>query len=70
MDDFRVGSVSPYDPDHRHDPSRVVKRRREKRAEGQTLEADEIVIASEEAEAGEEPVEDYFEPSGPTKESE
>ncbi len=72
MDDFRVGSISPYDPDRRPEPSAAMKRRREKRAEDQELEAEDIITASEssEAEAGEEPVEDYYEPSGPAKESE
>jgi hypothetical protein len=67
MDDFRVGSISPYDPDRRPDPSGAVKRRREKRAEDQEMEADEFVAASEasEAEAGEEPAGDYYEPSSP-----
>ena len=54
----------------RHDLSGAVKRRREKRSEDQALEADEFVTASEESEAGEEPVQDYYEPSGPTEESE
>jgi hypothetical protein len=72
MDDFRVGPISPYDPDRRPERSGAVKRRREKRAEDQELEADDFVTASEasEAEAGEEPVQDYYEPSGPAEESE
>jgi hypothetical protein len=72
MDDFRVGSISPYDPDRRPDPSGAVKRRREKRAEDQEMEADEFVAASEasEAEAGEEAVRDYYEPSSPPAEPE
>ena len=55
MDDFRVGSISPYDPDRRHELSGAVKRRREKRVEDQESEA----------EAGEEPAGDYYEPSSP-----
>ena len=70
MDDFRVGSISPYDPDRRHELSAAAKRRREKRAEDDVPEADEFVTASEEAEAGAEPVKDYYEPSGPAEESE
>jgi hypothetical protein len=72
MDDFRVGPISPYDPDRRHELSGAVKRRRAKRAEDQELEAEEFVTASEasEAEAGEEPVQDYYQPSGPTEELE
>jgi hypothetical protein len=48
-----------------------VKRRREKRAEDQETEADEFVAASQasEAEAGEEPVLDYYEPTSPADES-
>ncbi len=64
MDDFRVGPISPCDPDRRHELSGAVKRRREKRAEDQELEADEFVTASEE------PVQDYYQPPGPTEESE
>jgi hypothetical protein len=60
MDDFRVGPISPYDPDRRPELPGPVKRRREKRAEDQESEA----------EAGEEPVQDYYQPSGPTEESE
>ena len=73
MDEFRVGPISPYDPDRRQEPTGAVKRRREKRAEDQELEADEFVTASEESEVetGEEPVQDYYEPSGgPAEESE
>jgi hypothetical protein len=72
MDDFRVGSISPYDPDRRPEHPGAVKRRKEKRAEDQELETEDIVTASEasEAEAGEEPVEDYYQPSGPAEESE
>ena len=70
MDDFRVGSISPYDPDRRPDPSGAVKRRREKRAEDQEMEADEFVAASETPEAGEEPARDYYEPSSPPEEPE
>jgi len=72
MDDFRVGPISPYDPDRRPDLSGLVKRRREKRAEDQEMEVDEFVAASEasEAEAAEEPVQDYYQPSGPPEESE
>ena len=72
MDEFRVGSISPYDPDRRPEYPSVVKRRREKHAENQEMEADEFVSASEvsAAEAGEEPVRDYYQPSGPTEESE
>ena len=72
MDDFRVGSISPYDPDRRHEPSAAVKRRRERRAADQELEPDDIVALSEasEAEAGEEPVQDYYQPSGLTQEPE
>ena len=72
MDDFRVGPISPYDPDRRPEPFGAVKRRREKRAEDLELEGDEFVTASESsaAEAGEEPVRDYYQPSGPTEESE
>ena len=55
MDEFRVGPISPYDPDRRPDPSGAVKRRREKRAEDQESEA----------EAGEEPVQDYYQSSEP-----
>jgi hypothetical protein len=39
-----------------------MKRRREKRAEDQELEPDA------QAEAGEEPVQDYYQPSGPAEE--
>jgi hypothetical protein len=72
MDDFRVGSISPYDPDRRPDPSGAVKRRREKRAADQELETEDIITTSEapEAEATEEPIKDYYEPSGPAEESE
>ena len=72
MDDFRVGPISPYDPDRRPEHSGAVKRRREKRAQDRELEADEFVPASEasQAEAGEQPVQDYYLPSGPTEESE
>jgi hypothetical protein len=72
MDDFRVGSVSPYDPDRRPDQPGPVKRKREKHTEDQELEADDIVMVSKEseAEAGEEPVEDYYQPSAPAEESE
>ena len=72
MDDFRVGSISPYDPDHHPEHSGAVKRRRKNRAEDQELEADEFVTASEasQAAAGEEPVQDYYQPSGPPEESE
>jgi len=72
MDDFRVGSISPYDPDRRPADSGPAKRRREKRAEDQELEPDDIVTVSteSEAEAGEEPVEDYYQPSSPAEESE
>ena len=67
MDDLRVGPISAYDPDRRPGLSGVVKRRREKRAEDLELEADEFVTASEssEAEAGEEPVQDYYQSSEP-----
>ena len=52
MDDFRVGSISPYDPDRRPDPSGAVKRRREKRAEDQEMEADEFVAGTADDEVG------------------
>ena len=70
MDDFRVSPITPYDPDRRHDLSAAVKRRREKRAEDQELEPDDIVALSEasEAETGDEPVQDYYQPSGPAEE--
>ena len=74
MDDFRVGPISPYDPDRRPEYPGVVKRRRERRAEDPEMGADEFVTASEaseaEAEAGEEPVQDYYQPSSPEEESE
>ncbi|MGA2266950.1 MAG: hypothetical protein ABSH44_00645 [Bryobacteraceae bacterium] len=70
MDDFRVGSISPYDPDHRQELPGPVKRKRDKRTEEQALEEDEAVMASEESEAGEEPIQDYYEPSGGTEEPE
>jgi len=72
MDDFRVGSISPYDPDHHPEHSGAAKRRREKRAEDQELEVDDIVAVSKEseAEAAEEPVQDYYQPSGSTEEPE
>jgi hypothetical protein len=73
MDEFRVGPISPYDPDRRPDSSGAVKRRREKRAEEREMEADEFVAASQpspaEAQAGEEPAPDYYEPSSPPEES-
>jgi hypothetical protein len=50
-----VGPISPYDPDRRHELSGAVKRRREKRVEDQESEA----------EAGEEPVQDYYQSSEP-----
>ena len=70
MDDFRVSPISPYDPDRRHELSGAVKRRREKRAEDQELQPDDIVALSEtsEAQAAEEPVQDYYQPSGPAEE--
>jgi hypothetical protein len=70
MDDFRVSPISPYDPDRRHELSGTLKRRREKRAADQELEPDDIVALSEasEAEASEEPVQDYYQPSGPAEE--
>jgi hypothetical protein len=72
VDDLRVGPISAYDPDRRPGLSGVVKRRREKRAEDLELEADEFITASESsaAETGEELVRDYYQPSGPTEESE
>ena len=72
MDDFRVGYISPYDPDRRPEHPGVAKRRKEKRAESLESQADEFVATSEasEAESGEEPVQDYYEPSGRTEESE
>jgi hypothetical protein len=72
MDDFRVESISPYDPDRRPADSGPAKRRREKHAEDQELEADDIIAVSKEseAEAGEEPIQDYYQPSGSPEESE
>jgi hypothetical protein len=71
MDDFRVGSISPYDPDRRQEDSGPGKRKREKPAQNQEPEAaEDIVTASEPsaADAAEEPVQDYYEPSGPPEE--
>jgi hypothetical protein len=72
MDDFRVGSISPYDPDRRPELPGKVKRRKKDPAEPQELEVDDIVTVSQEseAEAGEEPVQDYYQPSDPTEETE
>jgi len=62
MDDFRVGPISPYDPDRRPVPSGAAVRRRAKRAEDQESEASE-------APAGEETIQDYYQPSTPDEES-
>ena len=74
MDDFRVGPISPYDPDRRPDYPGAPKRRRQKLAEDQEFAADVFIAASEpsqsQAEAGAEPVPDYYQPSGPSKEPE
>jgi hypothetical protein len=71
MDDFRVDSISPYDLNRRQQPPDAVKRRKEKPAENQEPEAaEDIVTASDPsaAETAEEPVQDYYEPSGPPEE--
>lgn len=72
MDDFRVGSISPYDPDRRPDDSIAMKRRRKNRAGDQEMEPDQFATASGESqpESGEEPIQDYYQPSSPTEESE
>jgi hypothetical protein len=72
MDDFRVGPISPYDPDRHPLPSGAAMRRKAKRAEDQELEADGLVTTSEasQAEGGEETIQDYYQPSGPADESE
>jgi hypothetical protein len=73
MDDLRVDHVSYYDPNRHNEPPAALKRRREKRAEDQELEVDDIVAVSKEpeGEAGEEPVQDYYQPSSsPAEESE
>lgn len=71
MDDFRVGSISPYDPDRRPELPGPVKRKKNKSTEDERpLGEDEVVMASGESEAGEEPIQDYYEPSGPPEEPE
>jgi hypothetical protein len=65
MDDFRVGPISPYDPDRRPVPSGAAVRRRAKRAEDQESDPSEA-----EAPAGEGTIQDYYQPSTPPEESE
>jgi hypothetical protein len=76
MDDFRVGSISPYDPYGDQGPSDSMDRKKKKRPQDQSSEQDEIVdvieragTSGEQVEGSVEP-EDYYSPSDPTKGSE
>jgi len=50
MDDFRVGSVSPYDPIERRHPDDSAGRRRRKLPEQPAEEEQDVVALSEPAE--------------------
>lgn len=73
MDDFRVGSISPYDPYRDQQASGSPNRKKARRPKDQGSEQDEVVSSAEPAgdgdeqiEAGVEP-EDYYSPSDRTE---
>ena len=59
MDDFRVGSVPPYDPIDRHHADDASGRRKRKQAEPAAETEEDIVELSEHAAAEDEPETGY-----------
>jgi hypothetical protein len=68
MDEFRVGSLSPSDPYRDQDVHDSPNRKRNRRPKLQGTEEDEVVLSSEQEEAGDDSCEDYYSPGEPTEE--
>jgi hypothetical protein len=72
MDDFRIGSLSPYDPCRDQSPSGPANRKKGKRQPSRPSEQDDSVMLSGEPEnsGDDETVEDYYVPRDRTEEPE
>ena len=60
MGGFRLDSISPYDPGRDPDSSGSKKRKERQHPDSQGPQEEDVVILSDQAEAGNEPVEDTF----------
>ena len=75
MDDFRIGSVSPYDAYRNREPSEADRRKRQKHRDGAAPDHDEAAGYFQTGKPGEPAdelaaeMQDYYTPSGGTGEN-